>query len=61
MAQEPWGRLLRLGEGVWALESTPLRDRKTLCNGGIVQGRGGVALIEAFGSGEGFEWMVEQA
>ena len=61
VASEPWGRLLRVADGVWALASEPLRDRTTLCNGGIVQGRAGVLLVEAFGSDEGSRWMVEQA
>ncbi|MDX1647594.1 MAG: MBL fold metallo-hydrolase [Longimicrobiales bacterium] len=61
VASEPWGKIERIAEGVWALTSTPLRDRTTLCNGGIVEGRNGVVLIEAFGSDEGFEWMAGQA
>lgn len=61
VASEPWGEVMRLGEGVWALVSDPFRDRTTLCNGGIVEGRSGVVLIEAFASDEGFEWMAEQA
>lgn len=61
VASEPWGTIERLGKGVWALVSNPLRDRKTLCNGGIVEGSGGVVVIEGFGSDDGFEWMAEQA
>lgn len=57
----PWGRLERVAEGVWAMISTPLVDRRTLCNGGIVAGSDGVVLIEAFGSPEGAAWMAEQA
>jgi len=61
VASEPWGRILQLGDGVWALESTPLDDRTTLCNGGIVAGRAGVVLVESFASADGARWMVEQA
>ena len=62
MLQEvPWGRIERVADGVWALISTPLEDRRTLCNGGIVAGSDGVVLIEAFGSPEGAAWMAEQA
>ncbi|MDX1492939.1 MAG: MBL fold metallo-hydrolase [Longimicrobiales bacterium] len=61
VAAEPWGRIFRLGDGVWSLISNPLRDRTTLCNGGIVAGRNGVVVIEAFGSGEGYDWMADQA
>lgn len=62
VAREPWGRLERVAEGVWALVSTPLEgDRTTLCNGGIVAGRAGVLIVEAFGSDAGARWMAERA
>ena len=62
VAREPWGRLEKVAEGVWALISTPLDgDRTTLCNGGIVSGRAGVLVVEAFGSDAGATWMGEQA
>lgn len=57
----PWGRLERVADGVWAMVSTPLEDRRTLCNGGIVAGSDGVVLVEGFGSPEGASWMAEQA
>jgi glyoxylase-like metal-dependent hydrolase (beta-lactamase superfamily II) len=46
---------------VWALISDPFQDRTTLCNGGIVAGRSGVAVIEGFASPEGAAWMSRQA
>lgn len=58
---EPWGRLERVADGIWALVSTPLEDRTTLCNGGIIAGRSGAVIIEAFGSDEGARWMAAQA
>jgi glyoxylase-like metal-dependent hydrolase (beta-lactamase superfamily II) len=62
VAREPWGRLERVAEGVWALVSTPLGgDRTTLCNGGIVAGSAGVLVVEAFGSDAGARWTAEQA
>lgn len=62
VAREPWGRLERVADGVWALVSTPLDgDRTTLCNGGIVAGSAGVMVVEAFGSDAGARWMAEQA
>ena len=61
VASEPWGRLEQVAEGVWALVSTPLQDRTTLCNGGIVAGRAGVVLVESFASEPGARWMAEQA
>lgn len=59
--QEPWGRLEEVGDRVWALVSTPLQDRLTLCNGGIIAGDDGVLLLEAFASPDGARWMAEQA
>ena len=39
VAQEPFGRLERIADGVWALVSTPLSgDRTTLANGGLIAG-----------------------
>lgn len=61
VVREPWGRLERVAEGVWALVSTPLEDRTTLCNGGIVAGRAGVLVVEGFGSDAGARWMAERA
>jgi glyoxylase-like metal-dependent hydrolase (beta-lactamase superfamily II) len=61
VASEPWGRLEHVADGVWALVSTPLEDRSTLCNGGIVAGRSGVVLVESFATGNGARWMAEQA
>lgn len=62
VAQEAWGRLERVAEGVWAMISTPLTgDYTTICNGGIIQGRAGVLVVEAFGSDAGARWIAEQA
>lgn len=61
VAREPWGRIERVAEGVWALVSTPLDDRTTLCNGGIVAGRSAVVVVEGFGSDAGARWMTERA
>jgi len=61
VAREPWGTLERVGEGIWAMLSTPLADRTTLCNGGLIAGRDGVLMIEAFGSEAGARWMSDQS
>jgi len=61
VAREPWGRIERVAEGIWALVSDPLTDRTTLCNGGIVAGRAGVVVVEAFGSEAGTRWMAAEA
>ena len=62
---EPWARLERIGEDVWAAISTPLADhpdaRRTVCNGGLVAGREGVLAVEGFGSVEGAAWLAREA
>jgi len=61
VAREAWGRIERVAGGVWAMVSTPLQDRTTLCNGGIIAGRAGVVVVEAYGSDAGARWMSAQA
>ncbi len=61
VASEPWGRIEHVADGIWAVVSTPLEDGTTLCNGGIVAGRAGVLVIEAFGSDAGAAWVYDQA
>ena len=60
-AQEPWGRIEQITDGVWALISTPLQDRKTLSNGAIIAGRNRVVVVEAFGSVDGARWLMDCA
>ena len=58
-AQEAWGRLEEIGDGLWALISTPLDgDRTTLCNGGIIRGTDGALVVEGFASADGAAWMA---
>jgi glyoxylase-like metal-dependent hydrolase (beta-lactamase superfamily II) len=61
VAREPWGRLELLAPGVWALVSTPLQDRLTLCNAAIVAGSARVVVVEACASAGGAHWLLEQA
>jgi glyoxylase-like metal-dependent hydrolase (beta-lactamase superfamily II) len=61
VARASFGRLERLADGVWALVSTPLQERTTLSNGGIVAGRDGVLVIEGFASVQGAQWMAARA
>lgn len=61
VAREPWGRLEPVADGVWAMISTPLEDRTTLCNGGIIRGSSGVAVIETFAGPAGATWLARQA
>ncbi len=58
--QEPWGRLEQVADGAWALISTPLEDRTTLCNGGIIAGQDGAVVVESFASPDGARWMAEK-
>jgi glyoxylase-like metal-dependent hydrolase (beta-lactamase superfamily II) len=65
VSEQPWGRLERVADGVWALISTPLSGdpnaRRTFSNGGIVAGKAGVLVVEGFFSADGARWMAEQA
>jgi glyoxylase-like metal-dependent hydrolase (beta-lactamase superfamily II) len=62
VAREPFGRLESVGEGVWAFISTPLGgDYTTVSNGGIIAGRDGVLVVEAFQTPEGSRWIAEKA
>lgn len=62
VAQEPFGRLEAVGEGLFALISTPLTgDYTTVSNGGIIAGRDGVLVVEAFQTRGGAEWMARKA
>jgi glyoxylase-like metal-dependent hydrolase (beta-lactamase superfamily II) len=62
VAREPWGRLERVADGVWALVSEPFGgDRTTLSNGGIIAGRTGVMAIEGLFTSQGARWMASQA
>lgn len=61
VSAEPFARLEELGEGIWALVSTPLQGRTTISNGGIIAGSDGVLLIEGFMSIAGAQWMAARA
>ncbi len=62
VAQEPFGRLERVAEGVWALVSTPLGgDMTTVANGGIIAGRSGTLVIEGLMTPAGATWLAERA
>ncbi|MGQ0766365.1 MAG: MBL fold metallo-hydrolase [Gemmatimonadota bacterium] len=62
VAAEPWGRLERIAEGVWAVISTPLEgDRTTLSNGGLIAGTNGVIAIEGFMTADGARWLSAQS
>jgi glyoxylase-like metal-dependent hydrolase (beta-lactamase superfamily II) len=50
-----------IADGLWAMISTPLVDRTTLSNGGIIRGSREVLTIESFASAEGARWVTDQA
>lgn len=59
---EPWARIDKVGEGVWAVMSKPLDGHfETVCNGGIVAGRERTLVFEGFNREEGSKWVAEQA
>lgn len=59
--EKPWGRVEKIGEGLWAAVSTPLRERDftTVCNGGLVAGKERLVAIDGYGSPEGARWVAE--
>jgi glyoxylase-like metal-dependent hydrolase (beta-lactamase superfamily II) len=59
--QEAWGTLESVADDVWALISTPLEDRTTLCNGGLIAGRDAVLAVEAYATARGAEWIGERS
>lgn len=62
VAQTPFARIEEVGEGMYAIISTPLNgDYTTVCNGGIVGGSSGTLVVEAFASPEGAAWAAGQA
>ena len=65
VAREVWARIEAVGDGVWAVISTPNPDDRasyaTFCNGGIIAGRERVLVFEGFGSADGGAWVAEQA
>ncbi len=62
VAQTPFARIEELGEGMYAIISTPLDgDFTTVCNGGIIGGSSGTLVVEAFATPEGAAWAAGQA
>ena len=65
VAQEAWGTLYRVAEGIFGMVSNPFAEgdagRFTLCNGGLIAGSEGVLMVEAFASAEGARWISDQA
>jgi len=65
VAESDFARIERLGEGIWAVVSTPLKNGtthfETTSNGGIVLGSQGLVHIEGYMSEEGAAWVAEHS
>ncbi len=62
VAQERFGTLEKIADGVWALISNPLGgDMTTVCNGGLIAGRNAVLAIEGFYKPDGAAWLAGKA
>ena len=62
VAQTPFARIEELGDGMFAIISTPLNgDYTTVCNGGIIGGSSGTLVVEAFATPDGARWVAGQA
>ncbi len=65
--EQDFGRLQQVGQGVWAVVSTPLNaqgefaNAQTVCNGGFIAGDEKVLAIDAFLQPAGAHWMAEHA
>lgn len=65
IAAKPFGRIEKLGEGVWALISTPFNDqggagdRTTHSNGGLIVGQDHVLAIDSYRTVEGARYLAE--
>ena len=66
VVQTPFARLEKLGEGIWAVVSTPFKpdgtfgDMTTVCNGGVIAGSDGVLVVDTFQRPRGAAWVAEQ-
>ena len=62
VAQEKFGTLEKVGDGIWALISNPMGgDMTTVCNGGLIAGKNGVLAIEGFYKPEGAAWLAAKS
>ncbi|HEY2824958.1 MAG TPA: MBL fold metallo-hydrolase [Gemmatimonadales bacterium] len=63
-AQSTFAVVPQIGDGVWAVISTPNTGaadaRTTLCNGGIIAGKDAVLAIEGFFTPAGSTWVANQ-
>lgn len=60
--EQPFARIEKLTDGVWASISTPnTGDMTTVSNGGIIAGNDAVLVIEGFNTPKGGAWMRQAA
>lgn len=60
--EQPFARIEKLSDGVWAAISTPNNgDMTTVSNGGIIAGNDAVLVIEGFNTPKGGAWMRNAA
>jgi glyoxylase-like metal-dependent hydrolase (beta-lactamase superfamily II) len=60
--ETPFARIEKVADGVWSIISTPMAgNMTTLCNGGIIAGSDGVAVVEAFNTVKGAAWACDAA
>lgn len=67
VAESAFARIVEVGDGVFAVVSTPLDSEgrfaatQTLCNGGLIIGDERILSIDAYYQPEGAAWVNEQA
>lgn len=63
VGEEPFARVEKIADGVWAVVSTPMQaqDFTTVANGGIIAGRDGVLLVEGLNTPRGGAWLYDIA
>ncbi|WP_439105802.1 MBL fold metallo-hydrolase [Congregibacter sp.] len=67
VAERPFARIVEVGDGVFAVVSTPLDSDgrfaapQTLCNGGLIVGDDRILSIDAYYQPTGAAWVNEQA
>lgn len=65
--EQPFARLETVGDGIWAVISTPLNASgafahpETLCNGGLIMGDDHVVAVEGFYTPPGAAWLSDQS
>lgn len=62
---EPFARVVKVADGVWAVVSTPFGsdkpDMRTVANAGVIAGKDGVMVIEGLNTVEGGAWLSDLA